>query len=66
MGLATGDCHEPIFPPSAHPEGSGSVPRARHLPAPFDDTLTRYIDTGELRRHAVVGGDGPPLLLVFV
>ncbi|HET9611357.1 MAG TPA: alpha/beta hydrolase, partial [Acidimicrobiales bacterium] len=25
---------------------------------------SRYIDTGELRLHAVIGGDGPPLLLV--
>ena len=29
----------------------------RHVPS-------RYIDTGELRLHAVIGGDGPPLLLV--
>ena len=29
------------------------------------DTFTsRYVDTGELRLHAVIGGDGPPLLLV--
>jgi pimeloyl-ACP methyl ester carboxylesterase len=25
---------------------------------------SRYIDTGELRLHAVIGGEGPPLLLV--
>src|SRR5678815_382783 len=30
-----------------------------------DSTFTsRYVDTGELRLHAVTGGDGPPLLLV--
>ena len=29
------------------------------------DTFTsRYVDTGDLRLHAVIGGEGPPLLLV--
>ena len=47
------------------PEGPGSVSGARGLPAGFTDTFTsRYIDTGEVRLHAVIGGDGPPLLLV--
>jgi pimeloyl-ACP methyl ester carboxylesterase len=47
------------------PDGPGSVSGAPHLPTGFTDTFTsRYIDTGELRLHAVVGGDGPPLLLV--
>ena len=47
------------------PEGPGSVSRAPNLPAGFTDTFTsRYVDTGELRLHAVIGGDGPPLLLV--
>ena len=47
------------------PEGPGSVSGAPNLPAGFTDTFTsRYIDTGELRLHAVIGGDGPPLLLV--
>src|SRR5215472_10242154 len=47
------------------PEGSGSVSGAPHLPEGFTTTFTsRYIDTGELRLHAVTGGDGPPLLLV--
>src|SRR5918912_1102363 len=45
--------------------GSSSSPSAPNLPAGFTDTFTsRYIDTGELRLHAVMGGDGPPLLLV--
>jgi pimeloyl-ACP methyl ester carboxylesterase len=26
--------------------------------------VSRYVDTGELRLHAVIGGEGPPLLLV--
>lgn len=47
------------------PEGPGSVSGAPRLPAGFTDTFTsRYVDTGELRLHAVVGGEGPPLLLV--
>jgi pimeloyl-ACP methyl ester carboxylesterase len=47
------------------PEGPGSVAAAPKLPAGFTDTFTsRYIDTDELRLHAVIGGNGPPLLLV--
>jgi pimeloyl-ACP methyl ester carboxylesterase len=47
------------------PEGPGSVAGAPNLPAGFDDTFTsRYIETGDVRLHAVIGGDGPPLLLV--
>jgi pimeloyl-ACP methyl ester carboxylesterase len=50
---------------SPTPEGPGSVSGAPRLPEGFADTFTsRYIDTGELRLHAVTGGDGPPLLLV--
>jgi pimeloyl-ACP methyl ester carboxylesterase len=47
------------------PEGPGSVTGAPNLPAGFTDTFTsQYIDTGDVRLHAVIGGDGPPLLLV--
>jgi pimeloyl-ACP methyl ester carboxylesterase len=47
------------------PDGPGSVSGAPNLPAGFTDTFTsRYIDTGEVRLHAVIGGEGPPLLLV--
>jgi hypothetical protein len=47
------------------PEGPGSVSGAPNLPAGFADTFaSQYIDTGELRQHAVIGGEGPPLLLV--
>src|SRR5215813_9419186 len=50
---------------SPTPEGPGSVSGAPNLPAGFADTFTsRYVDTGEVRLHAVTGGDGPPLLLV--
>ena len=51
--------------PLSTPAGPGSVSGAPNLPAGFTDTFTsRYIDTGELRLHAVIGGGGPPLLLV--
>jgi pimeloyl-ACP methyl ester carboxylesterase len=51
--------------PLSTPEGPGSVSGAPSLPAGFTDTFTsRYIDTGDVRLHAVIGGDGPPLLLV--
>jgi pimeloyl-ACP methyl ester carboxylesterase len=47
------------------PENPGSASGAPNLPVGFTDTFTsRYIDTGELRLHAVIGGDGPLLLLV--
>jgi pimeloyl-ACP methyl ester carboxylesterase len=47
------------------PEGPGSVSGAPNLPSGFTDTFaSRYVDTGELRLHVAIGGDGPPLLLV--
>jgi pimeloyl-ACP methyl ester carboxylesterase len=47
------------------PEGPGSVSGAPQLPAGFTDIFTsRYLDAGQLRLHAVIGGQGPPLLLV--
>src|ERR1700748_3412412 len=46
-------------------EGSGSVPGAPHLPPRFWQTFTsRYIRTGDLVQHVVIGGEGAPLLLV--
>ncbi|WP_138731536.1 alpha/beta fold hydrolase [Modestobacter excelsi] len=47
------------------PEGPRSASGAPGLPAGFTDTFaSRYIDTGDVRLHAVIGGEGPPLLLV--
>jgi hypothetical protein len=47
------------------PQGPGSVSGAPDLPDGFAGTFTsRYVDTGDLRLHAVTGGEGPPLLLV--
>jgi hypothetical protein len=41
------------------PEGRGFVSGALNLPTGFTDTFTsRYVDTGEVRLHAVIGGDG--------
>jgi pimeloyl-ACP methyl ester carboxylesterase len=50
---------------SPTPEGPGSVSGAPNLPEGFTATFTsRSIDTGDVRLHAVTGGDGPPLLLI--
>src|SRR4249919_3823876 len=50
---------------SSIPEGPGSVSGAPNLPEGFADTFTsRFIDVGDVRLHAVIGGSGPPLLLV--
>ena len=47
------------------PDVPGSVTGAPGLPDGFADTFTsQLIDTGSVRLHAVIGGDGPPLLLV--
>jgi pimeloyl-ACP methyl ester carboxylesterase len=46
-------------------DGAGSVSQAPQLPQGFTETFSGlFIETGGLRHHAVVGGDGPPLLLV--
>jgi hypothetical protein len=40
------------------PEGPGSVSGTPNLPSGFTDTfISRYIETGELRLHADIGGD---------
>jgi pimeloyl-ACP methyl ester carboxylesterase len=40
-------------------------PRPPHLPAGFNRTFSsRFVNAGGLRQHAVIGGEGPPLLLV--
>ncbi|TWP48494.1 alpha/beta hydrolase [Lentzea tibetensis] len=46
-------------------EGPGSASGAPQLPAGFTETFTsRFVEAGGLRQHVVIGGDGPPLLLV--
>jgi pimeloyl-ACP methyl ester carboxylesterase len=45
--------------------GPASVSGAPNLPDGFADTFTsRYVDANGVRLHAVVGGTGPPLLLI--
>src|SRR5262245_28953555 len=57
--LAAGNALPPM------PEGPGSASGAPYLPKGFKDIFaSRYVDIGELRLHAVIGGEGPPLLLV--
>ncbi|MGW5277714.1 alpha/beta fold hydrolase [Streptomyces sp. NPDC004044] len=52
-------------PAMRRPRGFGSVSTAPGLPAGFAKTFTsRFIHAGGLRQHAVIGGDGPPLLLI--
>ena len=47
------------------PQGPGSVSGAPNLPEGFAGTFTsRYVDTPDVRLHAVIGGSGPPLLLI--
>jgi pimeloyl-ACP methyl ester carboxylesterase len=47
------------------PTRLGSVAGAPDLPTGFKHFFKdRYVDTGDVRLHAVVGGDGPPLLLI--
>ena len=47
------------------PEGPGSVSGAPNLADGFGETFaSRYIDTGDVTLHAVIGGGGPPLLLI--
>ena len=50
---------------SIEPEGPGSVTQAPHLPKGFAERFaSRFIDAGGVRLHAVIGGEGPPLLLI--
>ncbi|MGX9143215.1 alpha/beta fold hydrolase [Mesorhizobium sp. 128a] len=66
--VAAGLLGMPMAPLAAHceiPEGPGSVTGAPDLPEGFTETFTsQYIQANGIRLHAVVGGKGPPLLLV--
>jgi pimeloyl-ACP methyl ester carboxylesterase len=47
------------------PHGPGSSFGAPYLPERFRDTFTsRFVDANGVPLHAVIGGEGPPLLLV--
>ena len=55
-------------PPAVSAAGNsrdGSVATAPNLPEGFRNTFeSRYVQANGIRQHVVVGGDGPPLLLV--
>jgi pimeloyl-ACP methyl ester carboxylesterase len=47
------------------PQGPLSASGAPNLPAGFTDVFqSRFVQAGDVRLHAVIGGDGPALLLV--
>jgi pimeloyl-ACP methyl ester carboxylesterase len=47
------------------PDAFGSVSRAPRLPAGFTKTFkSRFVEANGIRQHVVIGGEGPPLLLV--
>lgn len=51
--------------PLSVPQGPLSASGAPNLPSGFNDTFSsRIVDAGHVRLHAVVGGEGPPVLLV--
>ncbi|MGW3248036.1 alpha/beta fold hydrolase [Streptomyces sp. NPDC001070] len=51
--------------PRQTPRDFGSVSGVPWLPAGFRQTFaSRLIHAGGIRQHAVIGGDGPPLLLI--
>jgi pimeloyl-ACP methyl ester carboxylesterase len=47
------------------PQGPGSVAGAPRLPAGFTKSFkSRFVQANGIRQHVVIGGDGPPLLLI--
>jgi pimeloyl-ACP methyl ester carboxylesterase len=50
---------------SPAPDGPGAVSGAPYLLAGFRSTFkSRFVDANGVRLHAVIGGEGPPLLLI--
>jgi pimeloyl-ACP methyl ester carboxylesterase len=51
--------------PNPAPAAFGSVSTAPRLPAGFTKTFkSRFVEANGIRQHVVIGGEGPPLLLV--
>jgi pimeloyl-ACP methyl ester carboxylesterase len=64
-GLAASPAYAAGGSPSPTPSGAGSVSGAPGLAAGFRKTFSsRYVNANGLRQHVVIGGEGPPLLLV--
>src|SRR5262245_48519300 len=64
-GLLPGQLGAASASTSNAPAGPGSVSGAPNLSSGFSSTFaSRYVDANGLRLHAVIGGKGPPLLLV--
>ena len=60
---ATGASYAGESQPSART--FGSVATAHHVPAGFKQTFKdKFVEANGIRQHVVIGGDGPPLLLV--
>jgi pimeloyl-ACP methyl ester carboxylesterase len=52
-------------PNTSTPQGFGSVSTAPRLDRDFTQVFqSRFVTANGIRQHAVIGGDGPPLLLV--
>lgn len=50
---------------AAQPDRAGAATTTRGLPREFGDLFTsRWVNSGDVRLHAVVGGAGPPVLLL--
>lgn len=63
--MNTSRTSDPLPPAPVSPDVPGSVRGVPHLPPGFDTVFSsRYVDTGDLRLHAVTGGSGTPLLLL--
>ncbi|WP_317447459.1 alpha/beta hydrolase [Streptomyces collinus] len=60
-----GGAPQPRTTSTPTPEALGSVGQAPDLPAGFTKTFTdRFVQANGIRQHVVVGGEGPPLLLI--
>ncbi|MEU6557171.1 alpha/beta hydrolase [Streptomyces sp. NPDC046915] len=63
--LPRGGAPQPRTTSIPTPEDLGFVGQAPHLPAGFTKTFTgRFVQANGIRQHVVVGGEGPPLLLI--
>ncbi|GAA0928587.1 alpha/beta hydrolase [Kribbella koreensis] len=65
VSLAGGWASSATAAPTRVQDGFGSVGTAPGLPAGFTKTFkSRFVQANGIQQHVVVGGDGPPLLLI--